>query len=28
VDWDLADAPVDVEALFAEEQQRRRKSER
>jgi len=25
---DLADAPVDVEALFAEEQQRRRKSGR
>jgi len=28
VDWDLADAPVDVEALFAEEQQQRRKAGR
>ena len=27
-DWNLADAPVDVEALFAEEQQRRRKAGR
>jgi len=28
VDWDLADAPVDVEALSAEEQQQRRKAGR
>jgi len=28
VDWDLADAPVDVEVLSAEEQQQRRESGR